>query len=121
MTDREQLIEEAAKAIAEFAAQDGPVDAFHLAKVLYGRFEKAEATNWEYGAEGAFVESGEVYEHIAQRSRERAEGNIRIYNKAEEDEPLGTRCHYSLVRRRVMTPGPWEQVPDTDTTPKEEA
>ncbi len=40
MTDN-SVIEEAAKAIAEFAAHDGPVDAYHLAKVLYARFEQA--------------------------------------------------------------------------------
>lgn len=39
--EREALIEEAATAIAEFASYEGPRDAYHLAKVLYGRFEQA--------------------------------------------------------------------------------
>jgi hypothetical protein len=46
MTDtskREELTEEAAKAIAEFASSEGPRDAYHLAKVLYVLFEQAHA------------------------------------------------------------------------------
>lgn len=44
MTDRDwrnARIEEAAKMISEFAASNGPVDAFHTAKVLVSMFEKA--------------------------------------------------------------------------------
>lgn len=46
MPDNEKLIKEAARMIAEFAAHEGPVDAFHTAKVMIGMFEKAlgEAT-----------------------------------------------------------------------------
>lgn len=43
MTNRDDLIEEVARMIADFAAYDGPVDAFQTAKVLVGMFEKASA------------------------------------------------------------------------------
>lgn len=51
----EKLIAEVARMIADFAAHDGPVDAFFTAKVMVGMFEKAYTSaeteaGWEYGA-----------------------------------------------------------------------
>ena len=96
MTDREQLIEEAAKAILDVAEMPESVRdervcewARRDARAALAVFEKAEAADWEYREQV-----------IAGFPRPK---NVRI------------------ERQRRRPAGPWEQVPDDYTTPKEEA
>lgn len=68
----------------------------------------AEAdSEWEYGRKGRFVVGGEdAADDYCYGELDISQTGIRFLNTEERDEPIETRVHYYLVRRRKA--GPWE-------------
>ena len=96
---------------------------FHAAKAVIhlqgasalDAFVPGENAEWEYGWR-SFFPGGEEYEWLSCHSREDAEQQIRDFQE-EEDQKFGDddsegKLSYSLWRRRVVKPGPWQRVED---------
>lgn len=64
---------------------------------------------WEYGWR-AFFDNGEEYEWLACSSLEEARFQAAEYQKEEERVTDGGHLTYSVWKRRVAKPGPWEPV-----------
>jgi hypothetical protein len=128
-TVTDEMVEAAAEAMC-IANEDGPweylldnlQDDYRRAARLVlaaalGAVRPAPEPEWEYGWRSFFNGTAEEYEWLDCGSREEAERQIALFQETE-DRTRALRGHdsgrltYSLWRRRVTQPGPWEPVPE---------
>lgn len=92
-----------------------------IVAALASRVSTPPSEDWEYGWRSFFA-NGEEYEWLACSSREEAEGQARECQIEEDHTHTGDgHLTYSVWRRRVTTPGPWEPVPAVPVPPTEPA
>lgn len=93
--------------VMEWALEDA-------ADMLQQYLDEASDRQWQYGWK-SFLPDGEEYEWLDHVTREEAEAEIAHGIELEKTStPKEDRLTYKLVRRRVVEPGPWEEVPENE-------
>lgn len=104
------MIEEAIARLETNSGFDRPTQFWEDVREL---IEFAKSSTWEWGWVARF-EGGEEYDSNECKSEKQARKSVTDYNLEEaydlENNLIGDRLYYSVRKRRVMTPGPWEEV-----------